>query len=97
MTTEYLRGEVMLLLAWAQRAVPCDREAEQALAALSREAQSSPLGRRSSGFWELARPTPAPVGVRLLDNEDLSGFLIQPALLAALIANSPMTNSPSRS
>jgi hypothetical protein len=55
MTTEYLRGEVMLLLEWAQRVAPCGREPRQTMAALSREAQSGPVDDLS---WVLERALP---------------------------------------
>jgi hypothetical protein len=56
MTTEYLRGEVMLLLEWAQRVAPCGREPRQVMAALGREAQSGPVDDLS---WVLERALPA--------------------------------------
>jgi len=55
MTTEYLRGEVLLLLEWAQRVAPCGRGAEQALEALRREAQSGPVDDLS---WVLEQALP---------------------------------------
>lgn len=55
MTTEYLRGEVLLLLEWAQRVAPCCRGAENAVTALSREAQSGPVDDLS---WVLERAVP---------------------------------------
>jgi hypothetical protein len=43
MTTEYLRGEVLQFLDWAQQVDPCRCGAGQALGVLRGEAQSTPV------------------------------------------------------